>query len=191
MSSSSLLPSKNYDKLQVNRLKANAIKSDNISPETPEYLFSLTDKQGLYQNNIITINKDTLDLIVFTDRPLRYQNQVNGKNAKDLIEELFSENTSNSFTEDPPNLTLVTKDGQNAYQVEKFEIINNNQLQFMVSPLRNEISNIVSSDLPEIEGNVTMFIDSSILSFIENAWLSFKGIQNKVRKKIGVTTKDI
>ena len=190
MSSSSLLPSKYYDKLQVNRLKANAIKSDNISPETPEYLFSLTDKQGLYQNNIITINKDTLDLIVFTDRPLRYQNQVNGKNAKDLIEELFSENTSNSFTEDPPNLTLVTKDGQNAYQVEKFEIINNNQLQFMVSPLRNEISNIVSSDLPEIEGNVTMFIDNILLS-LGNLLAPLRAIQKKVRKKIGVTKKDI
>ena len=165
MSSSSLLPSKYYDKLQVNRLKANAIKSDNISPQTPEYLFSLTDKEGSYKNNTITLNKDTLDLIIFTDRPLRYQDQVNGKNAKDIIEELFSENTSNSFTEDLPNLTLVTKDGQNAYQVEKFEVINNNQVEFIISPLRSEIPNTVYNDLPETEGNITIFIDSSYFAY--------------------------
>ena len=40
MSSSSLLPSKYFDKLQVNRLKSNEIKSDYILSESPSYLFS-------------------------------------------------------------------------------------------------------------------------------------------------------
>ena len=44
MLSNTLLPSKYFYKLQVNRLKANDIKSDNIIPTSPSYLFSAVFK---------------------------------------------------------------------------------------------------------------------------------------------------
>ena len=41
MASSSLLSNKIFNKLEVNRLEALAIRSDNISSLTPSYLFLL------------------------------------------------------------------------------------------------------------------------------------------------------
>ena len=51
MASSSLLPSKYFDKLQVNRLKANEIKSDNIYPDVPSYLFSAIFNTATFERN--------------------------------------------------------------------------------------------------------------------------------------------
>ena len=51
MTSSSLLPSKYFDKLQVNRLKANYIKSDNVYPQSPSYLFSAVFNNATFDRN--------------------------------------------------------------------------------------------------------------------------------------------
>ena len=48
MTSSTLLSNKIFNKLQVNRLEALAIRSDNIFPLTPSYLFSAIFYRQLY-----------------------------------------------------------------------------------------------------------------------------------------------
>ena len=76
MASSSLLPSKYFDKLQVNRLKANEIKSDNIYPNRPYYLFSVVFNTAIFERNktggtLIITKSDTESIIQFSDRPFR------------------------------------------------------------------------------------------------------------------------
>ena len=93
MSSSSLLPSKYYDRLQVNRLKANDIKSDNIypiDPNGPSYLFS-----GVFNNT--TFDRDQY----LTQSDLT--NESLGKSQDPVSQNLkfHSENFSSLSTQGP------------------------------------------------------------------------------------------
>ena len=68
MASSSLLLSKYFYKLQVNLLKANEIKSDNILPTSSSYLFSAVFDNVTFDRNetggTLIINKDNTESII-------------------------------------------------------------------------------------------------------------------------------
>ena len=123
MASRSLGNNVYYNRLYINRLESLSLKteSNKESTEKPSYLFSLDIKKGKFNNNILTFNNNNYDLLTFTDRPFRYaSSNVEGIQAENQLNFLFNlNNSSNSFTEDPPNGVLVTKDGQEIYEILK------------------------------------------------------------------------
>ena len=93
-------------------------------------------------------------MLTFTYRPFRYaSNNVEGSQAENQLNFLFNlDNSSNSFTEDPPNAVLVTKDGQEVFEILSLST-NNNLITMELSPLKK--------DLPYCEGKMSLFIDIS------------------------------
>ena len=74
MASSIILSSKAVNKLQVNRLDAQAIRSDNISGQNPQYLFSAVFNNGNFTRDstggtLTFSNSDVDSIIQFSDRP--------------------------------------------------------------------------------------------------------------------------
>ena len=108
MSSSSTLPSKYFNRLQVNRLQAN--NSYVINDNIPSYLFSLLINNATFTKNntggILTFS--SAQVIQFTDRPLRQTGFISIDNFIDL----FSDLGINTFTDDPPNGVLVSTEEQ-------------------------------------------------------------------------------
>ena len=173
MSSSSLLPSKYFDKLRVNRLKANDIKSDNIVPTSPSYLFSAVFNNAIFDRNntggTLTITKDdTESIIQFSDRPFRQTENINF----DTFVSLFSSSGNNSFEEDPPNGVLTHDEEQRTYIIRLLNSDTNSAI-FSFELLPGETHN-----LNTISGRMNLFVDNTInniaISIYNNNKLSQK-----------------
>jgi hypothetical protein len=154
MASSSLLPSKYYDKLQVNRLQANEIKSDNISPMSPSYLFSGVFDNATFDRNEIggtlSITKDdTESIIQFSDRPFRQTSNI----TFDEFVNLFGTPGNNSFEEDPPNGVLVHLEEQRTYIIRLLSS-DSNTATFSLELLPGE-----SHNLSAVLGKMNLFVD--------------------------------
>ena len=106
MASSTLLSSKYFDKLNINRLQANDIKSeniqsDNIIPTKPQYLFSAVFNNGKFERTEtggkLTFTKDNTDsIIMFSDRPFRQTENIDFEEFVNL----FDTAGNNSFEEE-------------------------------------------------------------------------------------------
>ena len=154
MSSSSLLPSKYFDKLQVNRLKANNIKSDNIIPTSPSYLFSAVFNNAIFDRNntggTLTITKDdTESIIQFSDRPFRQTENINF----DTFVSLFDTRGNDSFEEDPPNGVLTHNEEQRTYIIRLLNS-NTDSAIFSLELLPGE-----SHNLNRLSGRMNLFVD--------------------------------
>lgn len=167
--SSSLLSNAYFDRLFVNRLEAIDIKSDNIScgcSDKISYIFSLNMKNGTLnlQNNTLIFNYDDINLITFSDRPFRYAFDNNAKKSENELISLFtsSESISNSFSEDPPNASLVTNDGQIAIELIKLENNINKKNNIFHFRILNE-NNLVNNN-QIINGTMSLFIDENSFS---------------------------
>jgi hypothetical protein len=159
MASSSLLPSKYFDKLQVNRLKANDIKSDNIIPESPSYLFSAVFDNATFDKNetggTLTITKENTESIIqFSDRPFR---QTNNITFQEFVS-LFDTTGNNSFEEDPPNGVLTHSEEQRTYVIR---LLNSNidSATFSLELLPGETHN-----LNTVSGRMNLFVDPGLTS---------------------------
>ena len=157
MASSSLLPSKYFDKLQVNRLKANAIKSDNIYTESPSYLFSAVFNNAQFDRNntggTLRFTKNDIESVIqFTDRPFR---QTQNITYEDFVS-LFNANVvgTNTFAEDPPNAVLVHSEEQRTYKVI-LSSSTENEAVFNLELLPGEIHNLTS-----MSGRMNLFVDN-------------------------------
>ena len=148
MASKSLAKNGYYNKLEVNRLNALRLKTEIEKPKE-SYLFSLDIKDGEYRDGVLSFNND-FDLITFSDRPFRYVQNSKSMKAENEIIMLFSNNSSNSFREDPPNAVLVTQEGQCAYEITKLEFLNN--------IIRMEMK-ALSDELENTNGRMSLFID--------------------------------
>jgi len=156
MASSSLLSSKYFDKLQVNRLKAIDIKSDNIYPEGPSYLFSVVFNNAKFDRNntggTLIFTKDDIESIIqFTGRPFR---QTQNITYEDFIS-LFNANVVgiNTFVEDPPNAVLVHLEEQRTYKLV-LSSSTENEAVFDLELLPGEIHNLSS-----MSGRMNLFVD--------------------------------
>ena len=157
MTSSSLLPSKYFDKLQVNRLKANYIKSDNIYPERPSYLFSAVFNNATFDRNqssgTLTITKnDTESIIQFSDRPFRQTQNIDF----DIFISLFEVTGNNSFEEDPPNGVLTHSEEQRTYIIRLLNS-ENDKATFSLELLPGETHNLNS-----VQGRMNLFVDNVV-----------------------------
>ena len=158
MASSSLLPSKYFDKLQVNRLKAIDIKSDNIYPESPSYLFSALFNNAQFDRNntggTLRFTKNDIESVIqFTDRPFR---QTQNITYEDFVS-LFNANVvgTNTFAEDPPNAVLVHSEEQRTYKVI-LSSSTENEAVFNLELLPGEIHNLTS-----MSGRINLFVDEA------------------------------
>ena len=155
MSSSSLLPSKYFHKLQVNRLKANDIKSDNVVPTSPSYLFSAVFNNAIFDRNntggTLTITKDdTESIIQFSDRPFRQTENINF----DTFVSLFDTRGNDSFEEDPPNGVLTHNEEQRTYIIRLLNS-NTDSAIFSLELLPGETHN-----LNTLLGRMNLFVDN-------------------------------
>jgi hypothetical protein len=154
MASSSLLPSKYFDKLQVNRLKANEIKSDNILPSVPSYLFSAVFNNATFDRNQIggtlTITKlDTESIIQFSDRPFRQTENIDFE----TFVSLYDTSGLDSFEEDPPNGVLTHTEEQKTYKITLLSR-DSETATFNLELLPGEIHN-----LNTVIGRMNLFVD--------------------------------
>ena len=154
MSSSSLLASKYFDKLQVNRLKAIDIKSDNIYPESPSYLFSAVFNNAQFDRNntggTLRFTKDDIQSVIqFSDRPFRQTQNITYEDFVSLF---------NAFAEDPPNAVLVHSEEQRTYKVV-LSSSTENEAVFDLELLPGEIHNLSS-----VSGRMNLFVDESIVT---------------------------
>ena len=154
--SSSLLSSKYFDKLQVNRLKTNEIKSDNILPQSPSYLFSAVFNNASFERNstggILTItNNDTESIIEFSDRPFRQTENIDFVTFVDL----FDTSGNDSFEEDPPNGVLTHSEEQKTYIIKllSFDL---ETAKFNLELLPDETHNLTTSN-----GRMNLFVDNA------------------------------
>lgn len=167
--SSSLLPNKYFDNLYVNRLKAIHLKSDNLNDDIDKneisYLFSIISKNAEITNNddhlLFKIKRSDSNIIKFSDRPKRI---VHPNFSFDEFAALFllDKNSSNSFTNDPPNVVLSTGKKQQVYELF-YETHNSyeddtidSDLTFKLVPLENE--NIIY-ETGTLE-NISLFVDN-------------------------------
>ena len=167
MSSSSLLPSKYFYKLQVNRLKANDIKSDNIVPTSPSYLFSAVFNNAIFDRNntggTLTITKDSTESIIqFSDRPFRQTENINF----DTFVSLFDTRGNDSFEEDPPNGVLTHDEEQRTYIIRLL----NRDLETATFSL--ELLPGESHNLNTLSGRMNLFVDDDT----NNVYCAFDAI---------------
>ena len=161
MASSSLLPSKYFDKLQVNRLKANEIKSDNIypiDPNGPSYLFSAVFNTATFERNqnggtLIITKSDTESIIQFSDRPFRKSFDIDFE----TFVKLYDTSGFNSFEEDPPNGVLTHTKEQKTYKITLLST-DLETATFSLELLPDE-----THDLNTVTGRMNLFVDQSSL----------------------------
>jgi len=155
MASSSLLPNKQFNKLKVNRLDAQQIKSDSILPTTPSYLFSAIFNNSTFERTntggtLTVTDTDTESIIQFSDRPFRQTSNI----SFDAFVSLFKVSTGdNTFNEDPPNGVLTHSEEQRTY---KITLLNYDlgSATFNLDLLPDETHN-----LNTITGRMNLFVD--------------------------------
>ena len=158
MPSNSLLDNRHFNKLAVNRLKAQAIRSDNIQPssETISYLFSVLLENGTFERNntggtlTFDLNVENNEVIQFSDRPFRQTNNI----SINTFVTLFTLGGTNSFEIDPPNIVLAHSEEQRTY-IMKLSTKSDNQVIFNLELLPDETHN-----LETVTGNMSLFVDS-------------------------------
>ena len=160
MASSRILDSRYFDKLVVNRLDAQEIKSGTSGPSGPSgpsYLFSLLLKDATFKPNT-TGGTLTFDLplhsndnvIMFSDRPFR---QTSFISFTEFISAFTSDNSNNSFEKDPPNAVLTHSEEQRTYIVRYSS--NSTTVTFNLELLPGETNG--SSEV--IKGQMNLFVD--------------------------------
>jgi len=173
MASSSLLNSLNVDKLVVNRLQAQSIRSNNISSLTPSYLYSLVFTNATFDRfndgGTLKITKlNTESIIEFSDRPFRQSN--NNFSFSDFIN-LFKITSDNSFNVDPPNGVLVHGEEQRTYKIT-YKSGSENEAEFDLTLLKGE-----SHNLTRVSGKMSLFVDGNTsaparrMSIEKSAWI--------------------
>ena len=155
-SSNSLLDNRSFNKLAVNRLEAQAIQSDNISSQTPSYLFSAVFDNATFDRNstggTLTFTKDdVVSIIQFSDRPFRKTENIS---ITEFVN-LFTLGGSNSFEKDPPNMVLVHNEEQRTYEM-KLSSQSENQAIFTLLLLPGE-----THDLTTVTGRMSLFVDNA------------------------------
>ena len=156
MSSKSLLSNKAFNRLSVNRLDAQSIRSDNISSASPSFLYSILFNFATFKRNdsggqlIIGIDQKTSSVIQFSDRPFRQQKTIT---LYDFIL-LFFVNQQNSFSQDPPNVVLTHSNEQRTYKMT-FSSITDKQLVYNLELLPGE-----SHNLSDVSGRMSLFVDN-------------------------------
>ena len=161
MASHSLLSNKIYNKLQVNRLDALAIRSDNISSLTPSYLYSAVFTGNFTRDSTggtLTFTNNNLDSVIqFSDRPFRQTDNITFLQFVSLFG--ISESGSNTFAEDPPNAVLVHDEEQRTYIV-RLASSDTNSVTFNLELLPGEMHN-----LDDVNGRMSFFVDNFFKSF--------------------------
>ena len=176
MASSSLLPNKQFNKLKVNRLDAQQIKSDSILPTTPSYLFSAIFNNATFERTntggtLTVTDTDTESIIQFSDRPFRQTSNI----SFDAFVSLFKVSTGdNTFNEDPPNGVLTHSEEQRTY---KITLLNYDlgSATFNLDLLPDETHN-----LNTVTGRMNLFVDSANIKFITGFIQYEKNILNKL-----------
>ena len=155
MSSSSTLPSKYFNRLNVNRLQAQnsyIINNDKIS-----FLYSLLLKNNttFTKNNTggtLTFSSSDVDSVIqFTDRPFRQTGPITIDNFIDL----FSIVGTNSFKVDPPNGVLVSSEEQKTYELKTARSDGNGNYTIELELIGGE-SNV---DIGVLSGRFSLFVD--------------------------------
>ena len=159
-SSNSLLDNRYFRQLAVNRLEAQAIQSDNISSQTPSYLFSAVFDNATFDRNstggTLTIDSNFINSIVrFSDRPLRLSAEISFDDFIYLFNPDGSE--SNSFAEDPPNAVLVHQEEQRTYIVRE-SLHTDEFLKLSLELLPGETHNMNT-----VNGYMNLFVDGLTL----------------------------
>jgi len=155
MASSSLLPNKQFNKLKVNRLDAQQIKSDSILPTTPSYLFSAIFNNSTFERTntggtLTVTDTDTESIIQFSDRPFRQTSNI----SFDAFVSLFKVSTGdNTFNEDPPNGVLTHSEEQRTYKITLLDY-DLGSATFNLDLLPDETHN-----LNTITGRMNLFVD--------------------------------
>ena len=168
--SNSLLDNRSFNKLAVNRLETQALRSNNIQSETISYLFSVLLENGTFERNntggnlTYDLNAENNDVIVFSDRPFRKTNKI----SMTSFVALFTLDGSNSFEEDPPNIVVAHSEEQRTY-VMKLSSQNNNQVVFTLELLPHE-----THDLTTVTGIMNLFVDNSDNSDLEKTKFTFQ-----------------
>ena len=141
--SNSIISNKYIEKFSTNHLKAETIKSDNISNYV-SYLYSVVLNEATLirdKNNaslIFDINdNNNNNIIKFSDRPFRQTEYIS---IIDFIN-LFNSSYIDSFTDIPPNIVIAHNEGQKTYKIVNFSIYNNNMVTFNLELLPNETQN--------------------------------------------------
>jgi hypothetical protein len=156
--SNRLLDNRSFNKLAVNRLEAQAIRSDNVQPSQPSYLFSVLLENGTFNRNntggtlTFDIGTENNNVIQFSDRPFR---QTQNISLTDFVD-LFTLGDSNSFEEDPPNMILAHSQEQRTYKM-KLSSQSNNQVVFTLELLPGETHN-----LNTVTGRMSVFVDDGL-----------------------------
>jgi hypothetical protein len=156
--SNRLLDNRSFNKLAVNRLEAQAIRSDNVQPSQPSYLFSVLLENGTFERNntggtlTFDLNSENNNVIQFSDRPFR---QTQNISLTDFVD-LFTLGDSNSFEEDPPNMILAHSQEQRTYKM-KLSSQSNNQVVFTLELLPGETHN-----LNTVTGRMSVFVDDGL-----------------------------
>ena len=155
MASSTILSSKAFNKLQINRLDAKEIRSNNISSLTPSYLFSAVFNGNFIRNSTGGIlrftSSDVVSIIQFTDRPLRQTEIILFDDFVSLFETKIYSN--NSFEDSPPNAVLVHKEEQRTYIVRE-SLHTDEFLKLSLELLPGETHNIST-----VNGSMNLFVD--------------------------------
>ena len=171
MASSRILSSKALNKLLVNRLDAQAIRSDNISTLTPSFLFSALFTGNFSRNStggtLTFTNTDINSIIQFSDRPFRQTSIITFQQFISLFG--ISEIGSNTFAEDPPNVVLVHEQEQRTYVV-RLVSSDSNSATFNLELLPGEKHN-----LDDVNGRMSLFVDDGGCISVENVCLPYLG----------------
>ena len=161
MASSRILSSKAVDKLQVNRLDAQAIRSDNIRSLFPSFLYSLNfagEFNRTPDGGVLTINANEVKSIIkFTDRPFRQSEMITFYEFVRLF--------IGTFERDPPNGVLVHNEEQRSYVITLNDFTQD-IANFNLKLLSGEFHN-----LSTVNGTMNLFVDetnrSSIASYLQ------------------------
>ena len=183
--STRLLDNRYFDKLSVNRLEAQAIRSDNIQPasENISYLFSVLLENGTFERNntggtlTFDLGTENNDVIQFSDRPFR---QTQNILLTDFVN-LFTLSGSDSFEKDPPNIVLVHSEEQRTY-IMRLSSQSNNQVVFTLELLPCETHNLTT-----VTGRISLFVDT----FFYALWKTLiDGYRDKFTKQDYVTQQE-
>ena len=197
MASSRILFSKAVDKLQVNRLDAQAIRSDNIKSLFPSFLFSAVFNNATFDRNVtggtLTITKyNTESIIKFSDRPFRQTDNITFEQFVSLFGILNS--GLNSFAEDPPNAVLVHNEEQRTYIV-RLVSSDSNSATFILDLLPGE-THIFSN----INGRMNLFVDDGqtqtqykvdiTINYVSRSKTNYPNVSNLKVNDISITAQN-
>ena len=164
MASSRILSSKAVNKLQVNRLDAQAIRSDNIIVQNPSYLFSAVFNNGNFSRDstggtLTFTRSDFHSIIQFSDRPFRQTDNIDFESFVSLFG--ISDSGSNTFAQDPPNGVLVHEEEQRTYIIRLLNS-DTDSVTFSLELLPGE-----SHKLTDVNGRMSLFVDDDKSSSTE------------------------